>query len=171
VPRRSDDEERRLFEKEMEDVRPLGRRTGRAVPVVGSAAPPAGSPLKQAPAPRLEAVERWGERYALLAPGADRKLLRELRQKKSADVELDLHGLRRDEARAALLKLVESAWQAGQRTLLVIHGRGNRSGADGPVLRELLIETLAPLADRILAVSNAPPGLGGGGAALVLLRR
>jgi DNA-nicking Smr family endonuclease len=169
VARRSDDEERRLFEKAMEDVRPLGRRTGRAVPVAGGPPPAARSPAK--PAPRLETVERWGENYALLAPGADRKLIRELRQRKSADAELDLHGFRREEARAALLELVASARQAGQRTVLVIHGRGHRSGAEGPVLRDLVIETLAPLVTQILAVITAPSALGGAGAALVLLRR
>jgi DNA-nicking Smr family endonuclease len=57
--------------------------------------------------------------------------------------------------------------------VLVIHGRGHRSGPQGPVLRERLIEALLapPLASALLAAVTAPPALGGPGAALLLLRR
>jgi DNA-nicking Smr family endonuclease len=166
VPRRSDEDDRRLFEEEMQDVRPLERRTGRAVPIVS----PREAPARVA-AIRLEVVERWGEKYALLAPGADRRLLKELPQRK-VDAELDLHGLRREEARAALKKFMAGARRAGCRTVLVVHGRGHRSGAAGPVLCDVVIEALTapPLAAGILAVTNAPSARGGPGAALVLLR-
>jgi DNA-nicking Smr family endonuclease len=180
-----DKDEGRLFDQEMSDVRPLQRRTGRALlpapappPVPASpAARGPGAPMVGPPAGHaepLQEVERWGERYALIAPGLDRAILRAL---KTGDpppsARLDLHGLDIPAARAALRASVERAHEAGRRCLLVIHGRGHHSGPQGPVMRDLLLEALAtaPLARRVMAVATAPPALGGPGAALVLLRR
>jgi DNA-nicking Smr family endonuclease len=169
-PPKDEDDDRKLFEEQMQGVRPLARRTGRAVPVVKEPAvrPAVAGP----PASGLEVVERWGERYALLAAGADRRLIKELRARRP-EAELDLHGMRADEARAKLRAFVGRARTAGHRALLVIHGRGKRSGAEGPVLRDVVLDALAapPLAAEVLAVTNAPAPLGGGGAALVLVRK
>ncbi|MFQ5418592.1 MAG: Smr/MutS family protein, partial [Myxococcota bacterium] len=58
------------------------------------------------------------------------------------------------------------------RCVLVIHGRG-RGSADGPVLKSALPGWLAlpPLGASVMAFASAPPGDGGAGATVVLLRR
>jgi DNA-nicking Smr family endonuclease len=160
-----------LFAEAMRDVRRLERRSGPVVPMVPAPAAPAAPRGRRC---ELDVLEQWGERYALLAPGADRRLLRALRAgQPPPEASLDLH--RRDSAAATgmLRGFVEQAHREGRRCLLVIHGRGRHSGPEGPVLRALVLGELGrgPLAEKVLAVANAPPDLGGSGAALVLLRR
>jgi DNA-nicking Smr family endonuclease len=149
-------------------AKPLDRRTGRLLPLeAGGGAAPDGEPA-------LEPLERWGERYQFLAPGTDRRVARDLQRDESPpEATLDLHGMDAEAARRALRAFVDGAGLAGRRRLLVVHGRGHRSGPKGPVLRDCVLDLLAspPLAPRVLAVVNAPPPLGGLGAAVVLLRR
>jgi DNA-nicking Smr family endonuclease len=176
APRRPDLDDERAFAEAVRGVRPLDRRTGRVVAAEPRASiPPATAraiPTAGAAGPRLDVVERWGERYALLATGADRRLLRELADAQPQQC-LDLHGLDVTRARRNLRGFVEKAQQQGARRLLVVHGRGHGSGPAGPVLRDCVVDALAasPLAARVLAVITAPPALGGPGAALILLRR
>jgi DNA-nicking Smr family endonuclease len=176
VPRAKGDDERALFEREMEGVRPLDRRTGRmAVEAPAPVVPPrAGGRPRTEPLDCLGLVERWGERVALMAPGVGRRGLREL----AADPEppeaaLDLHGSTGDRAVSALGAFIARSRDEGRRRVLVVYGRGHRSGPEGPVLRERLIEALLlpPLASVVLAVITAPSALGGPGAAVLLLRR
>jgi DNA-nicking Smr family endonuclease len=168
----ADPDEQRLFAEAMRGVRPLDRRTGPTV-IADPAAPPAVPPSRPATVAPLETIELLGERYALLAPGTDRRLLRELaRPSPPPDATVDLHGMDAARARRALRAFVTSAQAQGCRRLLVIHGRGHRSGPAGPVLRDCVLDELAgALAASVLAVVTAPPPLGGPGAALVLLRR
>jgi DNA-nicking Smr family endonuclease len=176
APRRPDLDDERAFAEAVRGARPLDRRTGRALatePQAGICPPAARSiPTAGAAGPRLDVVERWGERYALLATGADRRLLRELSEAQPQQC-LDLHGLDGTRALRTLRVFIERAQQQGARRLLVIHGRGHGSGPAGPVLRDCIIDALAgpPLAARVLVVITAPPALGGPGAALILLRR
>jgi DNA-nicking Smr family endonuclease len=51
----------------------------------------------------------------------------------------------------------------------VVHGKGLRSGARGPILKQLTDRLLRECTD-VLAFASAPPALGGTGAVLVLLR-
>ncbi len=118
-------------------------------------------------------IERIGERVEGLAHGSDRQQLHRLqRVDLHIEVKLDLHGHSEDAAKKAVEEAVERAYAAGQRCLLVIHGRGRRSPA-GPVLKEALPEWLTGprCAARVLAFTSAPADLGGAGAMLVLLRR
>jgi DNA-nicking Smr family endonuclease len=111
---------------------------------------------------------------AYVADGVGPSRVRELRTGRPAvEATLDLHGQRAAGAEQRLQALVRTARQEGRRLLLVIHGRGQRSGPGGPVLRDLVIEQLTrpPLAGHILAVVPAPPSLGGSGATLVWLRK
>jgi DNA-nicking Smr family endonuclease len=171
----ADPDEESLFADAMRGVRPLDRRSGPIV-IPEPDAPPGAPPSRPSPpsaAARLETIELWGERYALLAPGIDRRLLRELaRPLPPPDATVDLHGMNAARARRALRAFVSSAQSQGCRRLLVIHGRGHRSGPAGPVLRDCVLDELAgALAASVLAVVTAPPALGGPGAALILLRR
>jgi DNA-nicking Smr family endonuclease len=56
-----------------------------------------------------------------------RRLLR-----KRPDGTLDLHGLNREEAWEALARFFENARECNFEKLLVIHGKGNHTGSDGP---------------------------------------
>jgi DNA-nicking Smr family endonuclease len=119
------------------------------------------------------AVTRAGERVEGLARGVDAAHLRRLRR---GEVEigrdLDLHGLDARAARLEVAAAVRAAYQAGERCLRIVHGRGLHSPG-APVLKDAVLERLAqpPLASLVLAFSSAPPREGGAGALLVLLRR
>ncbi len=118
-------------------------------------------------------VSRVGERVEGLAAGIDRAHLRRLRRGEwEIDREVDLHGLDRRAARAALQEAVRSAHQARQRCLLVVHGRGAGSIA-GPVLKPALPRWLSepPTGPLVMAFASARPEHGGAGATYVLLRR
>lgn len=119
------------------------------------------------------AVERLGERSEGLAAGVDRKhLLRLRRGEQPVERRLDLHGLTAAEAKRRLAEELASAQKAGERCVLVIHGRGLHSEG-GAVLREGVVDwlTSAPNAARVMAFASARPADGGPGASYVLLRR
>lgn len=82
--------------------------------------------------------------------------------------QVDLHGLRRDEARERLAEFLREAVKQGLRCVRVIHGKGlNSEGV--PVLKNLCDRLLRQRGD-VLAFHSAPPAQGGTGAVLVLLR-
>jgi DNA-nicking Smr family endonuclease len=119
----------------------------------------------------IERVDRGGGLVDGFAPGFDRRRLRALRRGEiPPEHELDLHGLRRDEARRALRLALREAVSAGLRCVLVVHGRGARSEG-GAILRQELPDWLGepPLAAHVLAFAAADGR--GGGATYVLLRR
>jgi DNA-nicking Smr family endonuclease len=116
-------------------------------------------------------TDRGGGRVDGAASGFDRRRLARLRRgDPPPDRQLDLHGLRRDEARRRLRGELRDALAAGERCLLVIHGRGARSET-GAVLRDALPAWLAeePHGARVLAFASADDHAGG--ATYVLLRR
>jgi DNA-nicking Smr family endonuclease len=75
-----------------------------------------------------------------------------------------------DAAHATLMAFVQAEQRRGSRCILVITGRGLRSGG---ILRSMTPRWLAtpPLADLVLAQSPARIPHGGDGAFYVLLRR
>jgi DNA-nicking Smr family endonuclease len=118
-------------------------------------------------------VTRTGERVEGLARGVDAAHLRRLRRGE-VDVErdLDLHGETARAARAQVAAALRAAYDAGERCLRIVHGRGLHSPG-APVLKDAVLDWLAepPLAALVLAFASAPPREGGAGALLVLLRR
>jgi len=82
--------------------------------------------------------------------------------------EIDLHGLKRDEARDALALFVRDAGRRGQRCLRVVHGKGNGSPGRQPVLKAKVQRWLAQCAD-VIAFTQASGPQGGAGALIVLL--
>ena len=119
----------------------------------------------------FELDDRGGGRIEGWAPGFDRRRLRPLRRGElGCELELDLHGLRREEARRALRATLRRAIGTGLRCIRVVHGRGLRS-AEEPVLRTALPEWLAepPHGNAVLAFASADDRRGG--ATYVLLRR
>ncbi len=86
-----------------------------------------------------------------------------------AQGQLDLHGLRRDEARVQLVSFLRDAAQTGRRCVRVIHGKGNGSPGRQSVLKGKVKAWLMQR-DDVLAFAQARASDGGSGALLVLLR-
>jgi DNA-nicking Smr family endonuclease len=82
--------------------------------------------------------------------------------------QIDLHGLRSDEAREALGQFLRNARRAGWRCVRVVHGKGLGSPGKAPVLKGKVHGWLAQK-DDVLAFVQARPPQGGAGALLVLL--
>ena len=83
--------------------------------------------------------------------------------------QLDLHGLRRDEARERLAAFLREAERAHWRCVRVIHGKGNGSPGREPVLKGKVRAWLVQKSE-VIAFAQARAQDGGHGALLVLLR-
>jgi DNA-nicking Smr family endonuclease len=171
-----DDDDSRLFREAVGDVRPLA-------PV---SAPPA--PAKPAPHPHmLEADEaavpgelldmafdpallEVGEELGYLRDGYPPKLLRQLKRGQfSVQDDLDLHQMNAAAAQASIIAFLAEAKQHGLRCVRIVHGKGLRSKAAGPVLKGLT-DRMLRRRDDVVAFASARPALGGTGAVVVLLK-
>jgi DNA-nicking Smr family endonuclease len=83
--------------------------------------------------------------------------------------ELDLHGLSQAAARDHLAEFLANSRYAGRRCVRIIHGKGYRSGARGPVLKMAVDLWLRRHLD-VMAFTSARAIDGGTGAVYVLLR-
>lgn len=83
--------------------------------------------------------------------------------------QIDLHGLRVEQAREALAAFIGQALKSGRRCLRVIHGKGLGSVGREPVLKGKVLKWLVQR-DEVLAFCQARPTDGGAGALIVLLR-
>lgn len=111
-----------------------------------------------------------GEEAAFLRPGLPRRVLTDLRRGRWVlQAELDLHGLNREQARAALAEFLARSLQQGRRCVRVIHGKGIGSPGRQSILKQLSRGWLAQR-EEILAFCQAGPHHGGEGALVVLLR-
>jgi DNA-nicking Smr family endonuclease len=82
--------------------------------------------------------------------------------------QVDLHGLRRDEAREALAGFIRQAFTQGRRCVRVVHGKGHGSPGKTPVLKAKVQRWLAQRRE-VIAFAQAPGPQGGAGALVVLL--
>ncbi len=82
--------------------------------------------------------------------------------------EIDLHGLRREEAREALAGFVRDAHKRGWRCVRVVHGKGLGSPGKTPVLKARVQSWLIQK-NEVLAFVQARGDEGGAGALVVLL--
>jgi DNA-nicking Smr family endonuclease len=83
--------------------------------------------------------------------------------------EIDLHGLRRDEARERLAGFLREAGRTGWRCIRIVHGKGHGSPGREPVLK-VKVKSWLMQHDAVLAFTYARPADGGHGALIVLLR-
>ncbi len=83
--------------------------------------------------------------------------------------QLDLHGLRREEAREALQTFIREASKRGLRCVRVIHGKGLGSVGKEPVLKGKVRAWLVQK-EEVIAFCQARAHDGGAGAVLVLLQ-
>ena len=82
--------------------------------------------------------------------------------------QIDLHGMRRDEARERLSIFIREAKQQGIRCVRVVHGKGLGSPGKTPVLKSRVHSWLVQK-QEVLAFVQAKPADGGAGALVVLL--
>ena len=102
-------------------------------------------------------------------PGIGTDITRKLRKGEwSLQGQLDLHGLRSDEAREALGQFVRDAKRMGWRCVRVVHGKGLGSPGKEPVLKSKVQRWLVQK-NEVLAFVQAKPSDGGAGALVVLL--
>jgi len=83
--------------------------------------------------------------------------------------ELDLHGLRRDDARDGLGAFLRHASARHYRCVRVIHGKGLGSKGQAPVLKSMVHSWLVQK-EEVIAFCAARPSDGGDGALIVLLK-
>jgi DNA-nicking Smr family endonuclease len=141
VPRRIDEEERRVFldalEKLQLDV------------TFADSLPDDVEPLRPLPVNRMRQLRRGAIRI---------------------DYELDLHGLSREEALAGLDAFIRGAFRRGQKAVLIITGKGNNSPGE-PVLLGAVAGWLRNQGKGMVAeFSPAPRQMGGGGALVVFIK-
>jgi DNA-nicking Smr family endonuclease len=168
------DEDLELFRKAVEDVRQLPERKdppGRRLPpprAIFRRADEA-AVLEESMAANPEAECGTGEDLSFRRPAVSIAMFRRLKRGEiSLRDEIDLHGFTALEARAALYDFLAEASLAGVRCVKVIHGKGRRSGHQGPVLKRKLGRWLQ-LRKDVLAYCSARPVDGGTGAVYVLL--
>jgi DNA-nicking Smr family endonuclease len=82
--------------------------------------------------------------------------------------QIDLHGLRSDEARNAVGQFIRDAKRMGWRCVRVVHGKGLGSPGKEPVLKSKVQRWLVQK-NEVLAFVQAKPSDGGAGALVVLL--
>ncbi len=112
-----------------------------------------------------------GEELLFARPGIQKQVLRKLRQGKFAvEAELDLHGLRVEQARQVLTRFLGQSRDKGIRCIRIIHGKGLGSFQKQPVLKDKTNRWLQQR-DEVLAFCSARPVDGGTGAVYVLLKR
>jgi DNA-nicking Smr family endonuclease len=175
------DDERREFREAMRGV----RRLCKAEPVAQPSRPKRRASARFARADRkavlaesladlrspLAPVVETGEEILFRGPRISEQVFRRLRRGYyRVDAEIDLHGLKAEEARTELRAFIAAALAEGLRVVRVVHGKGLRSGNRGPVLRLMVNDTLQRL-EAVLAFASAREVDGGSGACLVLLQR
>ena len=162
----------------MQDVTPLsgkGREVAAEAPVSIPPVPTPPNPLQEFIDGKLEFALAFTDEYVEgHVVGLDLMLVGKLQAGQfSPESHLDLHGMNAQQAFDALVGFFRAAYFKGQRTVLVVPGRGLNSPHGIPILREKVQEwfTQEPLKRVILAFCTAKPSDGGAGALYVLLRK
>lgn len=114
----------------------------------------------------LETDEHLSYRRPGIGPDVTRKLRR---GDWAIQRQLDLHGLRTEDARETLGQFIREAHQQGLRCVRVVHGKGLGSPGKTPVLKGRVQSWLAQKKE-VLAFVQARPAEGGAGAVVVLLQ-
>ncbi len=170
--------ENNLFQRAAGAVKPI--RHPQRVPLAREPAPPI--PVQQQLDEQrvlLEAISDEFDATTLLdvddalsfrRPGIGTDVTRKLRKGDwSIQREIDLHGLRREDAREALAAFVRLAVRDGVRCVRVVHGKGLGSPGKTPVLKSKVQGWLVQK-NEVLAFVQARADEGGAGALVVLLK-
>ncbi|MFN3296346.1 Smr/MutS family protein [Caldimonas sp.] len=118
----------------------------------------------------VETLLDTDEALSFRRPGVGPEVVRRLRRGDWViQAQIDLHGLRRDEAREQLAAFLREAVRQGLRCVRVVHGKGNGSPGREPVLKAK-VKTWLVQKNEVIAFTQARAPDGGAGALLVLLR-
>jgi DNA-nicking Smr family endonuclease len=172
------DPEQELFREAMRDVRPIAARPRVPVP---TRKPPARARFTAADRAMVlvESLQGLGvgemadtgDEISFRRPGVQDGVMRKLKRGEYRVEEIcDLHGLRVDEAKAALREFLAEALAHNLRCVRIIHGKGMNSGPRGPVIKtavNMILRKTAP----VLAFTSARRVDGGTGAINVLLSK
>jgi DNA-nicking Smr family endonuclease len=186
-----------LFRAAVRDVKPLERTAPVATTAAAAAASTAAASAMGSSKPRKArraaasgaAFEQAAKDMPLLAdgvpaedsvtgadvlsfrrPGVRTQMLRHLRRGLfPVEDQLDLHGLNQSAARDSLAEFLKQSRGAGYRCVRIVHGKGYRSGARGPILKIAVNAWLKRHTD-VMAFTSARTIDGGTGAVYVLLR-
>lgn len=172
------EEEANLFKAEVKDVVPI-QMANRAkvarpspLPVPKQRLADEAAALRASLSDEID-IERLldtDESLSFRQPGLGIEVVRKLRRGEwSIQAQLDLHGLRSDEARLALVGFLSESLSNNMRCLRVIHGKGLGSINKEPVLKGKVLKWLIQR-DEVMAFCQARPNDGGSGALLILLR-
>lgn len=169
--------EQDLFARAIGATKPLRRKA--AVPLAPE--PPAPIPVQQQLDEQRVLRESLSDEFDVTTlldaddamsfrrPGINTDVTRKLRAGEwSIQREIDLHGMRSDEARDALGAFVRDAHKQGIRCVRVVHGKGLGSPGKQPVLKAKVQRWLIQK-NETLAFVQAKPAEGGAGALVVLL--
>lgn len=163
-PRQPTPEELAMWKQVTSDVEPIDR-------VIVDPAPELPTPLTVRAADFHPAPAKRKSTEKLLPQMLDRKTVRRIKARREAvDSKIDLHGMAASQARDALTRFIMLAAENGQRTLLVITGKG---GVNTGVLRREFPHwlELPPLSSLVLGFHVAHRADGGEGAFYVRLRQ
>jgi DNA-nicking Smr family endonuclease len=112
-----------------------------------------------------------GEELLFTRNGLQHNVLRKLRRGQfSIAAELDLHGMRVEEARQALSQFLLHCRHSHKQCVRIIHGKGNGSRRQQPVLKGKVNHWLRQR-EEVLAFCSARQVDGGTGAIYLLLKR
>jgi DNA-nicking Smr family endonuclease len=118
----------------------------------------------------IESLLETDEGLSYARAGIGQETVRKLRRGHwVTQAQLDLHGMRTDEAREALADFLRNATRRGLRCVRVIHGKGLGSVNREPVLKKKVRNWLVQK-DEVLAFCQARAADGGAGAVMVLLK-
>ena len=167
-----------LFEQAVGPVRRMTRAASEAPAGPKPAPEPVQSQLDEARVPgelissAIDPAEiEVGEELSYLRPGLSPRLLRRLKRGQfSVADEIDLHQMTADVARKAVKLFLDESQREHRLCVKIIHGKGLRSRAPGPVLKRLVDGMLRRRGD-VLAFASASAASGGTGAVVVLLRQ
>jgi len=177
---RQADQERRIFELSVGPVVALPHEPHRQR-VLHPRVPPPPEPLQRQADERqvllqalsddfdVESLLETDDSLSYRRPEISTEVLKKLRRGHwSLQAQIDLHGLRREQAREALGRFIAEANQRGLRCVRVVHGKGNGSPGREPVLKSRVRRWLVQKAE-VLAFVQARASDGGAGALMVLL--
>ena len=174
-------QERMQFLEEMQDVRPI-RRTNRADTSVSRELTPGHLERQRAAVAETARDENHltandlellssHDVLSFMRPGVQHGVFRKLRLGQyGIEARLDLHRMTVDEARREVFGFVKDCLRYGLRSVLILHGKGERNPDNIALLKSYVAKWLTEL-DAVMAFHSAQRHHGGTGAVYVMLRK
>ena len=165
------DDDMGQWQKVTQTVRPMHPLK----PIVAQRASKTPSPAKQQVVAKPYSAPKQPVMQAISSPSSklEAKTFRRIgRDSDRIDGTLDLHGMRQEEAHAALIRFITMSVDRGRKLVIIVTGKGRSVNSDG-VLKRMVPQwlTLPPLSTYVVASSPAHRHRGGEGALYVQLRR